>query len=295
MANGIKVLLGRTVILWWRIILYAYTGRQVIFYMIADVSVIIPYFNALATIGRSIESVIAQTVAVRELVIVDDASGDPEALARLVDGYRGSLNILLISLEINRGPSNARNVGVVNASSSYIAFLDADDVWHPEKIRIQYMYMQQNPVRLTAHGYIADLQQRPFFIDKHLSGENIGRRSFIYRNPIFTPTVMARREGFCLFDDRYRRMEDYLCWYDNLKNGNHILLSLELAGGFKAAIGSSGLTASVRLMHESCLDVLRGLRKERKMPLSDYLFAYLFEMIKFPVRSFLVFIRKSFS
>lgn len=57
--------------------------------MSADVSVIIPCFNALTTIGRSIESVIAQTMPVRELVIVDDASADPEALARLVDSYRG--------------------------------------------------------------------------------------------------------------------------------------------------------------------------------------------------------------
>lgn len=167
--------------------------------MSADVSVIIPYFNALATIGRSIESVIAQTMAVRELVIVDDASSDPDALARLVDSYRGSLNILLISLEINRGPSNARNVGVANAVSSYVAFLDSDDVWHPDKVRVQYGYMQHNPVRLTAHGYIADLQQRPFSIEKNLLARSIGRRRFIYGNPIFTPTVMVRREGFRAF------------------------------------------------------------------------------------------------
>lgn len=262
--------------------------------MSADVSVIIPYFNALATIGRSIESVIAQTMAVRELVIVDDASSDLEALVRLVDSYRGSLKILLISLETNCGPSSARNVGVANASSSYIAFLDSDDVWHPEKVRIQYEYMQRNPVCLTAHGYIADLQQRPFYVDEHLSGRSISKRSFIYGNPIFTPTVMVRREGFRIFDGRYRRMEDYLCWYENLQSGNHILLNLELAGGFKPAIGASGLTASVRLMHEGYLDVLRGLHREQKMPLPDYLLAYSCEMIKFPIRSFLVFFRKSF-
>lgn len=262
--------------------------------MSVDVSVIIPYFNALATIGRSIESIIAQTVAVRELVIVDDASSDSEALTHLVECYRGSLNILLISLEANGGPANARNVGVAKASSSYIAFLDSDDVWHPEKVRLQYEYMQRNPVCLTAHGYIADLQQRPFSADTYLSAKQVGRRRFIYGNPIFTPTVMVRKESFFPFDVRYRRMEDYLCWYENLQNGNHIILDLALAGGFKPAIGASGLTGSVRLMHEGYLDVLRGLSKEQKMPLSDYLLAVTCEMIKFPIRSFLVFFRKFF-
>jgi len=260
----------------------------------ADVSVIIPCFNALTTIGRSIESVIAQTMPVRELVIVDDASADPEALARLVDSYRGSLKILLISLETNCGPANARNVGVANASSTHIAFLDSDDVWHSEKVSVQYGYMQRNPVRLTAHGYIADLQKRPFSAGRKTSSRVVGRRRFIYGNPIFTPTVMVRRDGFRPFDVRYRRMEDYLCWYENLEGGNHILLDLELAGGFKPAIGESGLTASVRLMHEGYVEVLRSLRKERKMPLLDYLLALTCEAIKFPIRSFWVFFRKSF-
>lgn len=262
--------------------------------MSADVSVVIPYFNALETLDRCIQSIVAQTLPVRELIIVDDASTDSEALARLVDRYRGSLKILLISLEVNCGPANARNVGVANASSCYVAFLDSDDVWHPEKVRLQYEFMQRNPVRLTAHGYIADLQQHVFSTATSVSGKGIGKCRFIYGNPIFTPTVMVRRDGFLPFDVRYRRMEDYLCWYENLQNGNHILLDLALAGGFKPAIGASGLTASVRLMHEGYLDVLRGLRKEQKMPLPNYLLAITCEMIKFPIRSFLVFFRKTF-
>lgn len=260
--------------------------------MRADVSVVIPFFNALTTIGRSIESIIAQSMPVRELIVVDDASSDSEALVHLVNSYRASLEIVLISLDANCGPANARNVGVASASSSYIAFLDSDDVWHPDKVRIQYGFMQQNPVCLTSHGYIADLQVRPFSSEPPLSGSLISKYRFIYGNPIFTPTVMVRKEGFVPFDTRYRRMEDYLCWYENLRNGNHILLNRELAGGFKPAIGESGLTASVRLMHEGYLDVLRGLRKERKMPFFNYLLAFSCEMIKFPIRSFLVFLRK---
>lgn len=258
----------------------------------ADVSVVIPHFNAIETVGRSIESVIAQTLPVHELLIVDDASADFQALARLVARYSNQLKITLLPLGVNGGAANARNVGVAGASSTYIAFLDSDDVWHPQKIALQYAYMRTHSVNLTAHGYIFDLRQRPFSDVFRLTVKTIVKGRFIWGNPIFTPTVMARRDSFFAFDGRHQRMEDYRCWYENLRNGNHELLSLDLAGGFKPAIGESGLTASARLMHQGYLEVLHSLRAEGKMPLFDYLLAVLCEALKYPIRSLLIFIRK---
>lgn len=260
--------------------------------MIADVSVIVPHFNALETVGRSIESVIAQTLSVRELIIVDDASADFAALAQLVEHYASRLKIILIPLATNRGAANARNIGIASATSTYIAFLDSDDVWHPQKIAIQYSYMQAHLVNLTAHGYIFDLRQQPFSEAPEMSIKTIFRSRFILGNPIFTPTVMARRNSFYLFDERYLRMEDYKCWYENLLNGAHQILNLQLAGGYKQAIGASGLTGSARLMHQSYLTVLRSLRAEGMMPLCDYLLASLCEMLKYPIRSLLIYLRR---
>lgn len=260
--------------------------------MKANVSVVMPHYNALETVGRSIESVIAQTLPVHELLIVDDASADFQALVRLVERYSSQLKITLLPLEVNGGAANARNVGIASASSTYIAFLDSDDVWHPQKIAIQYAYMRTRSVNLTAHGYIFDLRQQPFSNIFRLTVKVIVKGSFIWGNPIFTPTVMARRDNFCAFDGRHRRVDDYKCWYENLKNGNHELLRLDLAGGFKSAIGESGLTASARLMHQEYLDVLHSLRAEGKMPLVDYLVTILCETLKYPIRSFLIFIRR---
>lgn len=260
--------------------------------MKADVSVVMPHYNALETVWRSIESVIAQTLPVRELVIVDDGSRDFSELSKLVECYSSQLKITLIPLAVNAGAANARNVGIVSATSTYIAFLDSDDVWHPQKIEIQYGYMQKHPVSLTGHDYIFDLQQRPFSDALQLVTKDIGKSDFIFGNPLFTPTVMARKDSFIYFDPRFRRVDDYKCWYENLLNGHHQLLSLPLAGGYKRAIGVSGLTGSARLMHKSYLEVLRSLREEGGMSLGEYILAFLCEGLKYPVRSLLIFVRR---
>lgn len=251
-----------------------------------------PHYNALDTVGRSIESIIAQTLPVHELVIVDDASTDFSALAQLLERYSSQLKITLIPLAVNGGAASARNVGIASASSNYIAFLDSDDVWHPQKIAIQYGYMQENSVNLTAHGYIFDLRKEFFPIVSDMSIKTITKDRFIFGNPIFTPTVMARRDSFYLFDERYLRMEDYKCWYENFLNGNHQILNLQLAGGYKQAIGASGLTGSARLMHQSYLEVLRSLRTEGIMPFGDYLLASSCETLKYPIRSLLIYLRR---
>ena len=258
----------------------------------ADVSVVIPYFNALATVGRSIESVVAQTLSVREVIIVDDASADFYALERLIENYSDRLEIFMIRLPVNRGAANARNVGISHATSDYIAFLDSDDVWHPEKIAFQYGYMCDRSVNLTAHDYIFDLCLQPFPDDFSLVVKTVAKRRFVWGNPIFTPTVMVRREGFIAFDERHQRMEDYKCWYVNLRNGNHVLLGPALAGGFKPAIGSSGLSGSALLMHREYIDVLKDLRAEGQISLFAYLITITCEILKYPVRVMLIYLRR---
>lgn len=261
--------------------------------MSAPVSVVMPHYNALQTVARSIESVIAQTLPVTELIIVDDASADFAALEQLVASYRGQLTIKLIPLAVNGGAAQARNMGIDNATCAYIAFLDSDDVWHPEKIAVQYRYMQGHPVNLTAHDYIFDLERQPFAELPELAVQVVDSRRFIWGNPIFTPTVMARKASFIPFDPPFRRVDDYKCWYENLAHGKHHVLSLPLAGGYKPAIGASGLTGSARLMHQSYLEVLRRLRAEEKMPALAYGLTVLCEAVKYPIRSLLILIRKT--
>ncbi len=105
-----------------------------------DLSVIIPTYNRRAMVREAIESVLAQTVAPFELIVVDDGSSDGtiEDLALLGDSIR-------LERIANQGPAAARNRGVAIAQAPLIAFLDSDDLWSPTKLERQLEFMRENP------------------------------------------------------------------------------------------------------------------------------------------------------
>ncbi|MDB6047658.1 MAG: hypothetical protein JWR17_404 [Pseudomonas sp.] len=252
--------------------------------MDASVSVILPHYDAIDTIKRSIDSIVNQTLPVGEVVIVDDGSSVADELRLLISSYKDIVPIVFIAEPVNRGAAHARNIGIQHSRFKYLAFLDADDVWHPEKIKTQYTLMEENGISLSGHGYVFNLFNENF--ETSISDEfvSLSEQNFIWGNPLFTPTVMARRDGFILFDDQFRRIEDYKCWYENLANGKFVRMSANLAGGFKAPIGVSGLSGSIKLMHLAYLGVLSSLLIEKKMKLQNYILAAVCEYIKYPIR-----------
>ena len=96
------------------------------------ISVVIPLYNKEQYISRSIQSVLNQSVAVSEIIVVNDGSTD-NSLAVVKDAFLHETKVRIIEQE-NKGVSAARNTGIENASSEYIAFLDADDLWLPSFI-----------------------------------------------------------------------------------------------------------------------------------------------------------------
>src|ERR1039457_3090847 len=107
------------------------------------ITVVIPVRNREHLIARAIQSVVAQTLPVDEIVVVDDASTDHTV--DVVEGFTNSLNNLtLISLKENVGAASARNIGIKNANGDLIAFLDSDDVWHHEKLFKQVREFEAN-------------------------------------------------------------------------------------------------------------------------------------------------------
>lgn len=109
------------------------------------VSVVIPCFNASSTLAATLRSVLAQTYPAIEVIAVDDASHDG-TLALLHDhtpAFGGRLSI--VALEQNRGSAGARNAGIELAQGSYLALLDADDQWLPEKTERQVSHLEEHP------------------------------------------------------------------------------------------------------------------------------------------------------
>src|SRR6185503_10449018 len=99
------------------------------------VSVVIPCFQAHATLPRAVASVAQQSARPRELIVVDDASGeDTAAVLRDLQRRYGEDWLRVVRLERNQGPASARNAGWQAARGEYVAFLDADDSWLPAKL-----------------------------------------------------------------------------------------------------------------------------------------------------------------
>ncbi|MEY4510159.1 MAG: hypothetical protein RLZZ450_2281 [Pseudomonadota bacterium] len=106
------------------------------------VSVVIPAFNARQTIREAVESVLAQTYSDLEVVVVDDCSTDG-TLEILADLAERDGRLRLLRRSENGGPPATRNTGIRASSGALLAFIDADDLWHPEKIAMQVEKMAQ--------------------------------------------------------------------------------------------------------------------------------------------------------
>ncbi|MFC6974687.1 glycosyltransferase family 2 protein [Halomicroarcula sp. GCM10025709] len=106
------------------------------------VSVVVPTYNRADTVGRAVESALAQTVTDIEVVVVDDGStDDTAAVVTGIDDER----VRYLAHERNRGRSAARNTGIEAARGEYVAFLDSDDRWLPGKLDRQLAELSRRP------------------------------------------------------------------------------------------------------------------------------------------------------
>jgi len=248
-----------------------------------DVSVVIPFFNSEKTISESLLSICNQSLLPREVIIVDDCSSNPEQLRHIVSQFSKQLNIKCVFQTKNKGAAYARNVGIGLSSSGYIAFLDSDDVWHPKKLEVQYLFMLDSDAYISGHGYVQDLNKTKMQPNTQIQAKTIKRRHFVTGNPFFTPTIMIKNDMY-LFNPKYRVVDDYCCWLENLKKGPAFLINSQLAGGFKAAIGAGGLTGNIQGMHDAYKLVLRDLYEKKEIGVLFYFSAILVETLKYPLR-----------
>jgi teichuronic acid biosynthesis glycosyltransferase TuaG len=118
-----------------------------------SVSVIIPCFNSSKTIERAVKSVMAQSYqGVLEVLIIDDASSD-DTILKLFELNVKFKNIKILKNNQNMGPGYSRNKGIDASRFNYIAFLDADDFWLPDKLKNQIEFMEKNNYDFTYHDY----------------------------------------------------------------------------------------------------------------------------------------------
>ena len=176
------------------------------------VTVIIPTHNRWPMLGEAVESVLAQTSPDYELIVVDDGSTD-ETTQRLRD-YGAHITVLT---QPRRGVAAARNVGARAAAAKYLAFLDSDDLWHPNKLQRQLDFMESNTaveICQTEEIWIRNgVRVNPRRKHRKPSGDIF--RASLDLCLVSPSAVMMRRELFERvggFDESLPVCEDYDLW-----------------------------------------------------------------------------------
>ncbi|CAN2170537.1 putative glycosyl transferase [Candidatus Nanopelagicaceae bacterium] len=176
------------------------------------VGVVVPTFERPEETLRAVESVLAQTLPVAQIIVVDDGSNG-ESLTRLKSKLEG-LPIELIELSHSGHPGIVRNAGLNKIATEWVAFLDSDDLWKPEKIEVQINQINKlNAVAVCSNATIMGNQGR-FFpkFPKRISFRKLLRRNLIITSSVLVKTSVLREvDGFAT-STFSRGSEDYATW-----------------------------------------------------------------------------------
>ena len=188
------------------------------------VTVVMPVYNTARYVQSAIDSVLAQTFTDFELLIVDDAGTDNSILlCRAYDDPR----IRIISQE-NRGLAGARNTGIRNAAGLYIALLDSDDLWEPDKLASHVAHLEGSPSIGVSYAasQLIDEGGAPLRILQNPKIRMIDPQDVFLRNPVgngSAPVIRkaalnaiafenTERRELDFFDETFRQSEDIECW-----------------------------------------------------------------------------------
>lgn len=252
---------------------------------VAPISVVVPCYRCADTVAEAVASVAAQSLAVAEVVLVDDCSGDGtlEHLQRLAARYPDGW-LRVVALPENAGPSRARNVGWEHAGQDYVAFLDSDDTWARNKIELQMRVLAADPdIALIAHRMQVRDRHAPAppSLMTPVRATVIGRRRLLLNNPFPTASVILRRDLPFRFDERYRRVEDFLLWAQIAFSGYRcVKLDRTLAYWHKPTFGAGGLSEDLRAMHAAGREVRRELLRQGLVSLPEHCFARAFGWLR---------------
>ena len=181
------------------------------------VSIIMPNYNCERYVGNTIQSVLDQTYSDWELLFVDDCSTDNSV--EIVKQFNDP-RIRVLQNEKNSGAAVSRNLALREAKGRWIAFLDSDDLWLPNKLEKQLSFMQKNGHAFSFTDYEiigADEKKQPYIF----TGPQMVNRRRLYNYCYFsTITVIYDRQRIGLIQGaNVKKNNDYALWFEAIKNG----------------------------------------------------------------------------
>jgi cellulose synthase/poly-beta-1,6-N-acetylglucosamine synthase-like glycosyltransferase len=237
------------------------------------VSVVMPVYNVEAFVAEAVQSVLDQSFTDFELIIVDDGGTDKSvAICRSFDDPR-----IRIVHQANRGLAGARNTGISESRGRYIALLDSDDRWLPEKLSLHVIHLNNNPEIgvsycpsrfIDEQGNAMRLQQSPRL--RNIRSENI-----FCRNPVGNGSApVLRRAALDTVAFRHPKDVDRTCWFDEdfrQSEDVEMWLRLSIMGGVHFAgiapalteyrVAASGLSAQVLRQYQSWMQMVEKLER----------------------------------
>lgn len=259
------------------------------------ISVVIPMYNAEDTIKSCIQSVIDQTIdCYVEILVVNDGSKDQSAsiVEEMIKTPYANREIKLIS-KINGGVSSARNAGLKAATQDWIALLDSDDIWTPQKLEVQMKTVKENQNILFLGTNFNNFKYFPLLVGGKnlykLSSKKIIFKWWPYPSTMFFSRRLITEYGV-IFNEKMRRGEDGLFLLEVLKHTGIYVLnqSTVFAGNGKRTFGDSGLSANLPKMFEGEIQILKTALKDKQVGLFSYFFFYLWLSAKYLRRQLIV-------
>jgi teichuronic acid biosynthesis glycosyltransferase TuaG len=186
------------------------------------VSIITPAYNCTKFLPETVKSAQAQTYTNWEMLIVDDCSTD-DTVEMIKKLSAEDSRIRLLQLPENSGTAMARNLGMANAQGEYIAFLDSDDLWHPDKLQKQIEFMTANdyPFCCTHYQHIFEDGQPTGKVVYCQPKANYNR--VLLDNPVGNSTVIFNRGKLGDFEvPNIRKRNDYALWLKMLRSTPYI-------------------------------------------------------------------------
>lgn len=181
------------------------------------VSIITPSYNSAKYIAETIQSVQNQTYTNWEMLIVDDCSSDnTEEIIKKIQ--QTDSRVHFFKLDQNSGPGVARNLCIQKASGNYIAFLDSDDKWKPEKLEMQLSFMKDNKIPLTFSFY-EQIDERGNLLNKIVTTpKNISYKELFYCNWIGNLTGIYSVDFFGKIPIlNIKKRQDWVLWLTLVK------------------------------------------------------------------------------
>jgi glycosyltransferase involved in cell wall biosynthesis len=264
--------------------------------IIVDISVIIPVYNAAATIVNALESVRSQEYNGQiEIIIVNDGSSDNSL--EIVTNYKAeykALNIQIID-KTNGGVASARNAGIRVANGKFIALLDSDDEWLKNKLKIIMPYFTNEEIDCIGSSRNGKVLKCGFKTIKKLT--RIYPSDLVFRWNPQTSTVVFRRsivEKIGLYNENLRYAEDCEYWLRISYHCGFFIIpdSLVITGNGKKYFGVSGLSSNLKGMHRGELYAIDSAYSFGGISLFVCYSAKVFAKIKYIRREIIIRLRK---